>query len=71
MEEQDVVTMAEAQTQTGASRATLYRLMEKGAVTPRKVRGDQRTYVSLSEVRAALAALPPARRRPKRWREGE
>ena len=46
----------------------VYRLMASGAVTPRKVRGDQRTFVSLSEVVAALAALPPARRRPRAWR---
>lgn len=71
MEERDVIPLGEAAVQAGCSERKVYALIAAGTVEPRKVRGDRRTYVSLSEVKTALAALPPARRRPRRWRAGE
>ena len=64
-----MISVDDAAVQTGASRMTLYRLIASGAVRPLKVPRDRRTFVSLAEVAAALAALPPARGRPSAWRQ--
>lgn len=68
MGDRDVIPLTDAAVEAGCSERTVYLLIAAGSVEPRKVRGDRRTHVSLSEVRSALAALPPARRRPRRWR---
>lgn len=60
--------LTEAAAAAGCSSRVVYTLIAAGKVEPRKVPRDRRTYVSLAEVKGALAALPPAPRRPRRWR---
>lgn len=71
MGELDLLPLTEAAVQAGCSERVLYSLIAGDLVRPQKVPRDRRTYVLLAEVRAALAQLPPARRRPKAWRQQE
>lgn len=67
-EREGLVPVNEAAETLGVGRRTLYRLIGLGTLPAYKFVLDRRTYVSLEEAKAALAALPPARRRPRRWR---
>jgi len=64
---EDMLTLAVAAQAAGVGERTMYRLMDTGLPVYKFPR-DIRPYVRLEEVKAALAALPPARRRPRRWR---
>lgn len=65
---EDVLPVREAAAQAGTSRRTVERLIAAGALPVYKYPLDRMTYVSLSQLREALAQQPPSKGRPRRWR---
>lgn len=51
-----LVDLSEAGKIIGVSRATLYRMIDRGLISTRKVPGDQKTYVTLRAAHSAAKA---------------
>jgi hypothetical protein len=62
--EPELISIAEAQTEFGVGRTTLYRLISEGLLTVHTRRGSRvRTLIDRRQLRAVLAPRPRGKRR--------